>query len=122
LGEIQCVRSTLTQSVKAVLAAACQTVAFTDVLDVLCHVQVCIMDAIQESGLGGCIQGLKTVSTEQWLGAIRQSQKKVSIRGTLKALYNSLVLIIDGTSGAISTMLVMVRIPVYITVNPTLCC
>ncbi|TPP62449.1 hypothetical protein FGIG_09627 [Fasciola gigantica] len=78
LSEVQCARSTLAQSVKAVLAAVCQSVAFTDVLDALCHAQVCIMDAIQDAGLSGGTQSGKTLPTEHWLNSVRCKQTKLT--------------------------------------------
>lgn len=62
------------------LAAVCQSVAFPDVLDALCNVQVCITDAIQHAGLSGVIQSGQSSPTERWLSSIRCKQAKVGVR------------------------------------------
>ncbi|KAF5400632.1 hypothetical protein PHET_06179 [Paragonimus heterotremus] len=46
--QIHCVSSNLGQSVKAVLAVVCQTIAFTEVLNALGNVQVILMDIMED--------------------------------------------------------------------------
>nr|CAH8830159.1 unnamed protein product [Trichobilharzia regenti] len=100
LKEVHCVSSSLSQSVKAVLTAVCYGIAFSDVINALGNVQVCIMDIVYDIGLNHKVIGLKrhnsinnnnnnnTVGTnnnlhnnnnynqENWLSSIRRKPVK----------------------------------------------
>ncbi|CAH8454387.1 unnamed protein product [Schistosoma turkestanicum] len=59
LKEVNCASSSLCQSVKAVVMAACYGMAFSDVINALGNVQVCIMDIMYDIGLSHKVTALK---------------------------------------------------------------
>lgn len=59
LKDVHCASSSLCQSVKAVLAAVCYGMAFSDVINALGNIQVCIMDIVYDIGLNNKVTGFK---------------------------------------------------------------
>ncbi|CAH8437962.1 unnamed protein product [Heterobilharzia americana] len=94
LKEVHCTTSSLSQSVKAVLTAVCYGIAFSDVINALGNVQVCIMDIIYDIGLNHKVVGVKrhgnnsnndnatggngNTTQENWFSSIRRKQTKPS--------------------------------------------
>ncbi|TNN14949.1 Phosphatidylinositol 4-phosphate 3-kinase C2 domain-containing subunit alpha [Schistosoma japonicum] len=95
LKEVHCSCSSLCQSVKAVLAAVCYGIAFSDVINALGNVQVCIMDIVCDIGLNHKVSaGSKrhdnnnfnslrndsqlNTTQDNWLSSYRRKQTKTS--------------------------------------------
>ncbi|KAA3676112.1 phosphatidylinositol-4-phosphate 3-kinase, partial [Paragonimus westermani] len=86
LNQIHCVSSNLGQSVKAVLAVVCQTIAFTEVLNALGNVQVILMDIMEDLKKDLCKHASKKRVGEDLIPSMLKCKTD---RPTLKTLPNT---------------------------------
>ncbi|CAH8572890.1 unnamed protein product [Dicrocoelium dendriticum] len=75
LADVRCAISGLAQSVKAVLAMVCQSIAFPDVLDALGAVQMSVMDALKNISSADHTQAMKHCFSDGLMSSIRRHGK-----------------------------------------------
>ncbi|XP_018648389.1 phosphatidylinositol-4,5-bisphosphate 3-kinase catalytic subunit alpha PI3K [Schistosoma mansoni] len=87
LKEVHCASSSLCQSVKAVLAAVCYGIAFSDVINALGNIQVCIMDIVYDIGLNHKVTGFKRHDNKNFSSLRSDSQQNTTQENWFSSSY-----------------------------------
>ncbi|VDP16986.1 unnamed protein product [Schistosoma margrebowiei] len=87
LKDVHCASSSLCQSVKAVLAAVCYGMAFSDVINALGNIQVCIMDIVYDIGLNNKVTGFKRHDNKNFNSFRSDSQQSTTQENWFSSSY-----------------------------------
>ncbi|CAH8464144.1 unnamed protein product [Schistosoma bovis] len=87
LKDVHCASSSLCQSVKAVLAAVCYGMAFSDVINALGNIQVCIMDIVYDIGLNNKVTSFKRHDNKNFNSFRSDSQQNTTQENWFSSSY-----------------------------------